>query len=154
MKLSLCKLYYFDHPQVVLPINYVKTIVLGTQINCFPLHIKFKVHGSSIMKFPDWVQVKEKTLYYCTSSDVNDLKLTQPQSSYKSVSHIRAFMCTKTGYNYLGVRNNQKQNRLNSEHSELFPWLSSKRHMLISRQWDLIITCSLDRSRLLFSRRN
>ena len=25
--------------------------------------IKFKVHGNSIMEFPDWVQVKEKTLY-------------------------------------------------------------------------------------------
>ena len=36
------------------------TIVLGNEINCFPLHIKFKVHGSSIMEFPDWVQVKEK----------------------------------------------------------------------------------------------
>ena len=28
-------------------------IVLGNQINCFLLHIKFKVYGSSIMKFPD-----------------------------------------------------------------------------------------------------
>ena len=31
--------------------------------NSFPLHIKFKVHESSIMEFPDWVQVKEKTIY-------------------------------------------------------------------------------------------
>ena len=36
--------------------------MIGNQINCFPLHIKFKVQGSSIMEFPDWVQVKEKTL--------------------------------------------------------------------------------------------
>ena len=42
---------------------FVWTIVLGNQINCFPLHIKFKVHGSSIMEFPDWFQVKVKTLY-------------------------------------------------------------------------------------------
>ena len=47
---------------MVWPIYYVYTIVLGNQINCFPVHIKFKVHGSSIMKFPDWVQVK-KTHY-------------------------------------------------------------------------------------------
>ena len=26
------------------------------------LHTKFKVHGSSIMEFPDWVQVQIKTL--------------------------------------------------------------------------------------------
>ena len=30
----------------------------------FLSHIKFKVHRSSIMEFPDWVQVKEKTLHW------------------------------------------------------------------------------------------
>ena len=45
---------------MVWQIYYVQTIVLGNQINWFTSHIKFKVHGSSIMEFPDWVQVKEK----------------------------------------------------------------------------------------------
>ena len=63
LKLSLCKFYHFSHPQVVWPTYCVQQIVLGDQINCFPLHIKFKVRGSSIMVFPDWVQVKEKTQY-------------------------------------------------------------------------------------------
>ena len=60
LKLSLCKFYYFNHPQVVWPIFYVWTIVLGNQINRFPLHIKFKVHRSSIMEFPDWFKLKRK----------------------------------------------------------------------------------------------
>ena len=43
-------------------LSFDQAIVLGNQINCFPLHIRFKVHGNSIMEFPGWVQVKEKTL--------------------------------------------------------------------------------------------
>ena len=34
------------------------------------VHIKFKVHGSSIMEFPDWVQVKVKTLYQETTTSL------------------------------------------------------------------------------------
>ena len=30
--------------------------------------MKFKVHGSSSMEFPDWVQVKEKTLQMAEKS--------------------------------------------------------------------------------------
>ena len=66
LKLTLCKFYYFNHPQVVWPIYYVWTIVLGNQINCFTLHIIFKVHGSSIMEFPDWVKVKVKIVWMKT----------------------------------------------------------------------------------------
>ena len=79
MTLSLCKFYYLNHPQVVWPIYYVQTIVLGNQINCFPLRIKFKVQESSVMEFLDWVQVKEKILYVV-------IKPSVPCSGWKSRS--------------------------------------------------------------------
>ena len=69
----------------------VKTIVFGNQINYFPSHIKFKVNGSSIMEFQDWVQVEEKTL---------DLYMA------KKVSQEITFARHKNGQRFMYYRNN------------------------------------------------
>ena len=63
LKLSLCKFYYFNHPQVVCPIHYVQTIVLGNQINCFPLLISnSKCTGNQLWNSQAEFKLKKKPI--------------------------------------------------------------------------------------------
>ena len=63
LKLSLCKFYYFNHPQVVCPIHYVQAIVLGNQINCFPLLISnSKCTGNQLWNSQAEFKLKKKPI--------------------------------------------------------------------------------------------
>ena len=66
-------------------------IVLGNEINCFPLHIKFKVQGSSIMEFPGpmgqlFLAMKLIAFLYISNSKCKGAQLWNSQAPWDNCS--------------------------------------------------------------------